>query len=86
MKGQYARELERIRVGVGVDCISFDYTSSTMLPSEMRTRRGDGILPSIQGGIRPLKPAANGREVEEWSPFDGTTNLMRVHCAKHSAG
>jgi len=48
VKAQYIIEVERIGLGVRVDCISFDYTSSTMLPSEMRIHKGDGILPSIQ--------------------------------------
>jgi len=33
---------EWIRLGARVDCISFDYTNSTMLPSEVKIRKRDG--------------------------------------------
>ena len=35
--------IEYIRLGVRVDCISFDYTNSTMLPSEMKIHKRDGL-------------------------------------------
>ena len=61
-KTQDAMKVECIGLGVRVDCISFDYTSSTMLPSGMRAHKRDGISQSIQK--RDKVPGTRG-EVDE---------------------
>jgi len=47
-KVRYVTMVECTRLGVRVDCFSFDYKNGTMFPLETRIHKGDGIFPSIQ--------------------------------------
>ena len=57
-----------------------------MLPSVMGTHKRDGILPSIQEWDKVPETHNEWVRVEERDDLGRATNVMHVHCAKHSAG
>jgi hypothetical protein len=73
---------ECIRLGFMVDCISSDYTNSTVLPPEMRIHKKGGVLLSIQkSGIRSLTYA---RTSEGLKGVTWVEKLMSRACAAPS--